>query len=115
MEYISKDVGRRIASRRRQKNIRQNQLAEKIGISNNHLCEIERGNHNPSIDLFVRICDALDATPDYFLLGNMHLHQVPKRVTEALELCHEEDIQMIMAIIEHLISIRTQESDRKLP
>ncbi|PWM59365.1 MAG: XRE family transcriptional regulator [Subdoligranulum variabile] len=113
MEYLSRNVGRRIAKRRAQKHLQQNELAEKLGISNNHLCEIERGNHNPSITLFVQICDILDASPDYFLMGNMILKKVPQRIADAMELCSEEDVDIILALIEHLIHICQGQNDDK--
>lgn len=112
MEYLSKNVGRRIVKRREQKNIQQKELAKLLGISNNHLCEIEQGNHNPSLELFVRICDKLDVNPDYFLLGNILVKHVPKRVSEAMELCSEEDVDLIISIIEHLIRIRKEEENK---
>lgn len=113
MEYLAKNVGRRIALRRLQQGLKQSELAELLGISNNHLCEIERGNHNPSVKLLVRICETLDATPDYFLLGNMLVKQVPQRVAEAMELCHEEDVGIILSLIEHLIAVRKEIDDDK--
>lgn len=46
---------------RKQKKIYQYQLAEKVGISQAYLTQIEKGQKtNPSFDIVVRICNELD-------------------------------------------------------
>lgn len=47
----------------------QEKLAEKIGISKNHLSNIERGNNIPTLKFLFDICNVLGETPDYYLLG----------------------------------------------
>ncbi len=38
----------------------QNGLAERLGITQTFLSEIERGRKNPSLEQFFRICEALE-------------------------------------------------------
>lgn len=59
MECNNAEMGKRIARRRKQLKIRQNNFAEAIGISNNHLSSIECGKSMPSLDIFVKICSQL--------------------------------------------------------
>lgn len=63
------EMGRRIASRRRFLGLRQAQVCEKCEMNSNYLSNIEHAKSIPSIDVLLRICEALDATPDMFLLG----------------------------------------------
>jgi transcriptional regulator with XRE-family HTH domain len=53
-------LGRRIRSLRRSRDLSQEGLAEKAGISYKHLGEIERGKANVTIDIVERIAAALD-------------------------------------------------------
>lgn len=62
-------LGKRIASRRRSLGMKQAEVNEKAGLSDKYLSHIETGRTIPSIDVLMKICAALDTTPDYLLLG----------------------------------------------
>lgn len=49
---------------RHQKNIKQQELAEKVGASRQTISLIEKGEYNPSLKLCLSICYALDKTLD---------------------------------------------------
>ena len=49
-----------IKERREQLGISQKELAEKVGISQSFLCDIEQGRSNPSIDTALKIAEALN-------------------------------------------------------
>jgi len=53
-------LGRRIRSLRRARDLSQEQLAEKAGISDKYLGELERGQKNVSVSVVERISAALD-------------------------------------------------------
>ena len=48
-----------IKEKRERLGISQKELAEKVGISQSFLCDIEQGRSKPSIDTAVKIADAL--------------------------------------------------------
>ena len=48
-----------IKEKRERLGISQKELAEKVGISQSFLCDIEQGRSKPSIDTAVRLADAL--------------------------------------------------------
>ena len=50
-------------------NLKQNELSEMLGISNNYLSNIENGHSIPSLEIFSDICVKLKITPDLLLLG----------------------------------------------
>ncbi len=93
------EMGRRIKLRRKELGITQEKLAENLGVSPNHLSGIETGAQNPSISFFADICDALDVTPDYLLLGSMHAESVPEDITDSLRLCSPQDLALIRKIV----------------
>lgn len=92
-------LGNRIKTRRINKNLRQSQLAEMLNISNNHLSAIENGREKPSLDLLFSICEMLETTPDYMLLGCPRINNTPKALADSLKLCSESDIQIISGIV----------------
>lgn len=70
MYYIDyKEVGRRIAARRRELGLKQWQVNEIAGLSDKYLSNIERATSVLSIDVLMKLCYALNTTPDYLLLG----------------------------------------------
>ena len=62
-------LGQRIAARRKALGLRQAQVCERCDINNNYLSNIERGKSIPSLEVLMRVCEALEVTPDYLLLG----------------------------------------------
>lgn len=103
MEGNLLEMGNRIATRRRHLGISQNLLAEKIGISNNHMSNIERGREKPSFDVLISLCNALRVTPDYLLMGSMHPQGVPQNLVDSLSLCTKEDITLLEDIVRHMV------------
>lgn len=53
------NVGENIRRLREEQSIKQAYLAEKVGISQAMLCQIERGTKNPSLQVGKEIADAL--------------------------------------------------------
>lgn len=68
MEINYQKMGRRIRSRRRELGLTQFALAERCGISTVYISHVENGTATPSLGVFLSIAEALEATPDYFLV-----------------------------------------------
>ena len=56
-------LGRRIAELRREKGLTQEALAEAMGVSRNHVADIELGVRNTGVWSFLLICKALALPP----------------------------------------------------
>lgn len=61
-----KFVGQKLRQARVKANLSQGQLAEKIGISEKHISNIERGQNYPALDTFFRMLDVLGISIDDF-------------------------------------------------
>ena len=96
-------MGSRIKMRRKELHIKQAELAETLEISNNHMSSIENGRQKPSLDTFIRLCDCLNVSPDYLLLGSMHAYNLPQDILDKLRLCSQEDIILARDFIELLV------------
>lgn len=70
MNYVDyKEVGKRIAARRRELGLKQWQAEQKAGLSDKYLSNIERATSVLSVDVLMRLCLVLETTPDEILLG----------------------------------------------
>lgn len=67
MEYNVKEIGPKIRTLRKRRNITQEKLSELSGISTQHLCRIENTVRNPSLETIYRIAYALETTPEILL------------------------------------------------
>lgn len=55
---------------RAEKDLSQEQLAKMIGVSRQTINAIEKGDYNPTINLCISICRALDKTLDELFWNN---------------------------------------------
>lgn len=75
MDYIS--LGKNIRKYRLMHGMRQEDLAEKCECSDSHIGQIENARGVPSLDMVVRIANALDVTVDQLLSAS---YSSPERV-----------------------------------
>lgn len=99
-------MGTRMKRRRKELKMSQAELAEKINVSNNHISSIETGKQIPSLTTFVKICEQLDTTPDFLLLGSLHTDNLPKNIYDSLALYNKKDLPLIQDIVENFVSKR---------
>ena len=62
-----KNVGQRIREARKRKRLSQNELAEMAQISPSHMSDIENGKTSLSLDIFMRLTEALQVSADWLL------------------------------------------------
>ncbi len=61
------DLSTRLKQRRKLQGLTQTQLAERIGITQAFLAEIEKGRKRPSIEVLEKLCAELECSADYIL------------------------------------------------
>ena len=71
MDVDKKLIGRRVRHRREAAELSQDQLAEKLGLSKNHISSIECGKSLLTTKRLLALCDVLGGTPDYYLVGKI--------------------------------------------
>lgn len=113
MEFSLKEFGKRIARRRKQFGLKQNALAERLDISNNHMSCIETGKSQPSLVLLYQICNELKVTPDYFILGAMRSSNVSQALIEILELCTAKDLDLLYHIAKYMVQQNCDDWNKK--
>lgn len=71
MENLLQEIGNRITARRKQLRMTQDDLSEKAGVTSQTISNAELGKKALRPENIIRICSAMDISPDYLLLGNI--------------------------------------------
>ena len=64
-----KNIGLNIRALRRQAGMTQAQMAEKTGVSTDHISHVEIGSGTISLPLLIELCNLLEVTPNDILAG----------------------------------------------
>lgn len=97
-------LGSRLSRIRKEHKTAQGELAEKVGIHPNVLGRYERGEATPSVEMAVKIADALGVSLDY-LVGNTDV-ELDKTILDkviAIQKLPDEDKNHIMYSLDGLI------------
>lgn len=92
-------LGSRIMQRRKQLCIKQSELAEKIGVSNNQISNIENGKSFPKLGNFIFICNILNCNADYFLSGILK-DSVVENITDMLSTLSVEEQKTVWQLLD---------------
>lgn len=98
-------IGKRIQYFRKKKGLTQEQLAEMIGKSPNHLSSIERGFNKVKLDTLIDIINCLDCTADDILADVITNGYKIKssRLSDELEQLSTEEQSRIFDVVETMI------------
>ena len=100
MELDYKEIGRRIAKRRKELGLRQVQVCEMAGLNDKYLSCIERATSIPSLDVVMKLAQALETTPDEFLVGSVRYESEEwLDVAELLRSMDEKKLKMAKSLL----------------
>ena len=100
---IMDTIGKRIKYARSKISMSQEVLAERVGLKQGTISDIERDKSNPSIDTLIRIRDVLDVSIDWLLTGednNISLENDTKKILDMYKSLNEKDKNKIEGIME---------------
>ena len=83
------NIGEAIKEMRTDRGLSQKELAEMSGISQNALCNIEKGYSFPSNDTIKAICDAMDIPVSWLLFSSITEEDVPEEKREIFNILRE--------------------------
>ena len=92
MELDYELIGKRIARCRKRSRLTQSVVAERAGINNQYLSNIERAVSIPSVEVLMRLAMALDTTPDEFLVGTARSAQRWESIAQYLRTMDEKQL-----------------------
>lgn len=86
MQYDTKASGKRIKQLRQEMNLSQEQLAEKLNVSQNMIAKIECGLRRPSVDFLIELAEFFETSLHYIVIGTSEEATDKKRqIEEAIE------------------------------
>lgn len=100
-------IGIRITIKRKEKNLSQEELAEIIGFSKNHISNIERGKNIPTVPFIFKICNALGETPDYYLIGSPS--ETTDEISTLIKTLPSNNQKILIKLIECYISEKSKD------
>lgn len=103
-------IGKRLAAARKNKNLTQEKLAELTSLANNYISNIENNRSIPSLETLIKLCQALEVTPNEILLGSSFSDDkyMNNELMEKLSHCTDKEKRIIDNIITILISERNK-------
>lgn len=98
-----KAIGQRIKRIRKEKNLTQENLAEMLDISTEHLSRIETGSYRPSLTLIEKLSEILATDEQTLMFGNTSETNSSSQLSDKID-CLSEDEKKAVSIIIDLIS-----------
>ncbi|MFI3292591.1 MAG: helix-turn-helix transcriptional regulator [Rikenellaceae bacterium] len=104
---VSLEIGQRIAKRRKQLGLTQEQAAELSGLSHQFFACVERGLKNIRAENVIKLSKALNVSADYILLGESnatdrnHIATMLEPLSEVELKCMEEIIKNYLIACGH--------------
>lgn len=98
-------IGKNIRKYRLMKKFRQEDLAEKAGLTTNYIGMVERGEKIPSLETFIKILNALEVSSDMVLTDVLETGYIVKNsiLNEKLAKLSPEDREQIYEVIDTLM------------
>lgn len=94
-------IGRRIKELRKSKGLSQEQLAEKAETSPNYLSRMERGTGNPTLDMLIKLSNALEVEMwEIFDFGHVASHkELKESIQKFSKTSDESTLRLALKII----------------
>ena len=103
-----KNIGSFLKTLRKEKNLTQEQLAEKLNVSQNMIAKIECGLRRPSIDFLIELAEFFETSISYLVLGVSAEHIDKKReIEEAIELI-DQMAELLQGKKEELLQMKKE-------
>ena len=101
MELDFKAIGKRIKIARINQNMTQETVADKIGVTPQHVSNIETGNSSVSLTTLVAIANLLKVSADELLCDTIRIAKpvFEKEAQELLNDCNEYEIRVLVDVM----------------
>ncbi|OOR90848.1 hypothetical protein B0181_04460 [Moraxella caviae] len=106
---LSNAIGRAIAQKRQRTGLTQAQVAEHIGVSDDAISRMERGNIMPTIKRLAELADLFDCeTADFLTCASPTINDETRHVMNLLMQLAPHERRELIAIIERLVDWKSQ-------
>lgn len=101
-----KSMGRRIKTARENKGYTQEQLAERLNLSVQHVSVIERGVKSPKMETFVKLANELEINADYLLEESLSVSSkiASSELYDMMDGISEKEKKRILEVVKLLVN-----------
>jgi len=108
-------LGGAIKKARNYKNLTQEKLAELIGVTTEHVQQLESERRNPSVELLLTIAYTLDMSVDALLtINDARTQELKNMINLGLNHCSVRDMEVAYATIEAMREKEKDEDEREV-
>ena len=99
IELNYKLIGQQLRAIRKSRGLTQEEVAERADISPQHCSGIENGSAKVSLPALVRLCNALDATPDEILMDSIKKPSpmAQKDISDVFSDCTPDEVFLMLS------------------
>lgn len=109
-------IGSKIAKLRKEHNMTQEQLAEKLDISIKHCSAVERGLSSLSLEKLIDVSNLFDISLDYLVKGDLNsdytsnnrLTVLPPSITSILDSNNKHEVDLLLEYLRFYTKIHNQ-------
>lgn len=96
-----KEIGTRIRESRKAKKLSQNELSEIVQVSPSYMSDIENGKVNISLEVFMRLTEALQVSADWLLRTDVPqvAHIQSGELSDILSDCSAQETQALIKML----------------
>lgn len=111
-------IGKNLARRRKELRLKQYEVCERAKVNDKYLSCIETARSIPSLEVFLKLCTALETTPDHILLGTVRQTDYSKDdaiLLEKFQNLSPDNKRLCFALHSWTCSLIAFRSIRKIP
>ena len=113
MRHIDFSFGAALRNAREKRNYRREQIAERAEISPRFLAAIESGRRKPSLDVLIRLVNAIGASFDEILAPQMITDsEIVDRIRRLVPQCSQRDQELLLALIDKMLDTKEKKDNK---
>lgn len=113
MRHIDFSFGASLRNAREKQNYRREQIAERAEISPRFLAAIESGRRKPSLDVLIRLVNAIGASFDEILAPQMITDsEIVDRIRRLVPQCSQRDQELLLALIDKMLDTKEKKDNK---
>jgi transcriptional regulator with XRE-family HTH domain len=94
-------IGKRVKAQRKQRQMTQATIAERIGVSNVYISNVENGIKGISLDVLLRLAREFDISLDSLVFEEPHIRlpKVYRKLADVLTSCDASEIEQVFEMV----------------
>ena len=109
MRHIDFSFGASLRNAREKRNYRREQIAERAEISPRFLAAIESGRRKPSLDVLIRLVNAIDEILAPQMITDS---EIVDRIRRLVPQCSQRDQELLLALIDKMLDTKEKKDNK---